>query len=335
MWTRLASAVLLSASAAAAQDPLSAIDWLEKNALAPRTVARPAPANEPPVSGNALTPDVTVTPLDQPKPDAVGLLPPGVTGFPLSLWQNSNSRTVVDLIRAQRVDGHPAIQALLYSLLLAEADPPQGAESDPSLLQARIDKLVDLGATDPALALLTRAGPNVPTLFQRWFDLSLLEGSEDEACRSLAAHPELSDDYAVRLFCLARAGDWQAAAATLSGASALDALSEHDLDLLARFLDPDLAEGLPPLPPPSRPTPLQFRLYEAIGEALPGSSLPRAFSSADLRGDAGWKPQLEAAERLMRSGAISENRLLGIYSAGPASAESWPRCPPRTCTWPS
>jgi hypothetical protein len=72
---------------------------------------------------------------------------------------------------------------------------------------------------------------------------------------------------------------------------------------------------------------LQFRLFEAVGEALPTASLPRAFAATDLSGDAGWKPQLEAAERLARVGAISENRLLGIYTSHIPSASGgvWDR----------
>jgi hypothetical protein len=42
--------------------------------------------------------------------------------------------------------------------------------------------------------------------------------------------------------------------------------------------------------------------------------LPRAFAVADLRGVVGWKARIEAAERLAQTAALSENRLLGIYS---------------------
>jgi hypothetical protein len=84
--------------------------------------------------------------------------------------------------------------------------------------------------------------------------------------------------------------------------------------LLIRFLDAETFDGAPPLPAPSRPSPLIFRLYEAIGESLTTATLPLAFAHSDLRTNTGWKAQIEAAERLARSGALSENKLLGLYT---------------------
>jgi hypothetical protein len=72
---------------------------------------------------------------------------------------------------------------------------------------------------------------------------------------------------------------------------------------------------------------MDFRLYEAIGEPLPPSNLPRQFAVSDLSGDHGWKAQLEAAERLKISGALADNRFLGIFTARqpPASGGIWDR----------
>jgi hypothetical protein len=74
-------------------------------------------------------------------------------------------------------------------------------------------------------------------------------------------------------------------------------------------------------------TPLLFRLYEAIGEPQTTRQLPRAYAVADLRDLAGWKTQLEAAERLAVTGAIPANRLLGLYSARDPAASGgiWDR----------
>ena len=114
---------------------------------------------------------------------------------------------------------------------------------------------------------------------------------------------------------------------TLETATALGLLSPEEDDLLARFLHPELEESLPPLGPPIRPTPLIFRLYEAIGEPLPTTNLPLAFAHADLDPSAGWKAQLEAAERLARAGAIAPNQLLGPYTERRPSASGgvWER----------
>jgi hypothetical protein len=55
-------------------------------------------------------------------------------------------------------------------------------------------------------------------------------------------------------------------------------------------------------------------MLEAIGEGLPTAQLPLAFSHAELRETAGWKAQIEAAERLGRASVLDPNVLLGIYT---------------------
>ena len=300
--------------------PLSAIDWLNEREAMPLVrrdprvpQGTPLPA-EPPVTRTAVIPDITVTSLAEPGLDAVGLLPASVSGLPLSLWQGSRTADLVNLIGQPRRISLPAMQALFYTLLLAEADAPGDAGRDSRLLQARIDALMQLGAVEPAQALLERAGPEHPALFGRWFDATLMTGAEDTACAALRRAPRLAPSYGARIFCTARGGDWASAVLTLESARALDVLPGAEADLLARFLDPDLFEDMPLPRAPVRPSPLVFRLYEALGEPLTTAQLPRAFAVADLRDTAGWRAQIEAAERLASSGALAPNRLLGIYS---------------------
>ncbi|MFT5969476.1 MAG: hypothetical protein ACI9ND_003402, partial [Yoonia sp.] len=291
--------------------PLSAIDWLSKSVEfafnSPRRFS--TRRNEPPVSTGASTPQVTTTPLDGPSPDPIGLLSSDLTGLPRSLWSASEEATLITLLQAEKIDDLPAMQDLLKTMLLAETDPPLGASASGALFQARIDKLLDMGAIEPAQALLEQAGSETPDLFRRWFDVALLTGSEDRACRTLQARIDVAPTYAARIFCLARGGDWPAAALSLNTHRVLGDISEQEEALLSRFLDPELYEGEPPLGPPERISPLVFRLREAIGERMTTPRLPRAFAHADLRNQVGWKSQLEAAERLARYSAISENIL--------------------------
>ena len=279
------------------------------------------------VATSAASEPITVTPLGGPEIDAVGLLPVSVTGLPDDLWGDSSSADLARLIRAEPVETLPAALSLLYTLLLAELDAPVDADRTGTVFLARIDKLLDLGALDQAQALLERAGPDTPDLFRRWFDVALLTGTEDAACETLRTKADIAPTFAARIFCLARNGDWKTAALTLGTAEALGYVTKEEDALLARFLDPGLFEGDPPLPPPAQVTPLIFRMLEAIGEPLPTAPLPRAFAQADLRSTAGWKAQIEAAERLARTGAIAETRLLAIYTARrpAASGGVWDR----------
>ena len=327
-----AAALTMLPAMVAAQDntPLSAIDWLSQSVQIPVTSVTSPPSalrDEPPISDSAVPPLVTTTPLDGPSPDPIGLLTPSMSALPRTLWSGSDESLLITLLQAEDTNGLPAIQDLLKTLLLAEADPPMGASSAGALFQARVDKLLDLGAIEPAQALLEQAQIETPDLFRRWFDVALLTGTEDAACRVLLNRMDVAPTYAARIFCLARGGDWPAAALSLNTHIALNDLSEKEQTLLARFLDPELFEGQPPMGPPDRMSPLMFRMYEAIGERMSTANLPRAFAHADLRSTVGWKSQLEAAERLARHGAISPNVLFALYDSRTPTASGgiWDR----------
>lgn len=318
----------------AAQDlsPMSAIDWLSMSVQTPATPPAPAapkpkPIDEPPASTAAGVPQVSVMSLDAPSPDPVGLLSSSITGLPHDLWAKSDTGTLVELMQTERVDTLPAVHDLMMTLLLAEADPPVGAGSDGALFLARVDKLLDLGALDPALAMLEQVDTAAPDIFRRWFDVSLLTGNENAACKEMTETPSVAPTYSARIFCTARGGDWSAAALTLNTHRVLGDITAEEEALLSRFLDPDLYEGEPDLAPPSRLSPLVFRMREAIGQGLPTARLPNAFAHSDLRNTTGWKSQLEAAERLARIGAVSENILQGQYLARTPAASGgvWDR----------
>lgn len=324
----------LFASAGLAQEqdtrPLSAIDWLSQSVEVPASAPHTGTGtflNEPPVSNDASSPEIVVTPLDGPGARVVGVLASDVTGLPESLWLNSSEATLVSLIQAEPSRNLPALQDLMVTLMLAKAARPALAGASDELLLSRIDKLLDLGALDPARALLDEAGYDVPAVYRRAFDVSLLTGTEDQACEMLRSRPTLAPTYSARIFCLARNGDWNGAALTLNTARALGDVSDEEDALLSRFLDPAISDGAAPLPPPSRPSPLVFLMREAIGEAIPTVTLPLAFAHADLRDTVAWRTQMESAERLSRDQAIDPNVLLAAYTrrTPAASGGVWDR----------
>ncbi len=299
------------------------IEWLDERPLSQAGNV----LLEPPVSESAGRQQIQVSPLET-LAEPVGLVPAIVTGLPVSLWAGSEITDLAHLIARVPVRESAAMQTLLYTLLLSESTPSRNSEAAEILLLARIDRLLDLGATDPAQALAEQGRPeHSAALFQRWFDATLLTGTEVQSCEVLGRAPHLAPDYAARIFCDARSGDWQTAALLLETAHALDLLPPALLDLLDRFLSPDIFEGAAPLPAPRNPDPLTFRLFETIGERLPTAPLPRAFAAADLRDVAGWKAQIEAAERLTRVGALAPNQLLGFYTERRPSASGgvWDR----------
>jgi hypothetical protein len=230
---------------------------------------------------------------------------------------------------------------------------------------ARIDALVAVGALDQASALLDTLDPVAPALVARRFDIRLLLGDDEAACEDLvrvagrAVRADTEPDalipvpgsqtespgptalparaealtaagslQAAALFCQARAGDWAGADRNLNAARTGSVpLDPVYLDLLERFVDFDahVGEGRPAMP--EQPSPLAWRLLEALGEPVATQGLPVAYAHADLRGTAGWRAQIEAAERLVRSAALPPNRLLGLYTERRAAASGgiWER----------
>lgn len=328
MWTstaRLSVLLLAIAAPAGAQSdrPLSAIDWLSQS-VAPQRA--PATA-EPPVAEGAEANSVEVTPLTAtPTGDAAGILPASITGLPRDLWTASSEEQLIRLINEQGPEAPPALVSLLLTLLLAEAEPPKDGAGGERFLLARVDKLLQMGAVEQAVALMDQAGVNRPEMFRRWFDASLLMGEENAACAAMRANEQVAPTLSARIFCLARGGDWNAAALTLETGSALDALPEPQRALLSRFLEEDMDTGEPyAIPEPL--TPLSFSMLEAIGEPLPTQMLPLAFAHTDLRPPSGWKARIQAAERLARAGVLPGDQLLAIYTEGKPAASGgvWDR----------
>lgn len=319
-----------AAYAQGADDPLSAIDWLSESVRQPASItrdtppgARPPVAGEPPVADHVTVPDVRVMPLGQ-TPQVVGVLPTAETGLPITLWRGSDPAVLRDVIHATPHAPLPVMQDLVIRLLLAQAEPPHG--DDDTVLLARVDHLLNIAALDQATKLIESAGADAPEMFRRYFDATLLTGQEYRACEVMENHPAVSPTWPARVFCLARGGDWSAAALTLGTARALGDITEDDDILLSRFLDPDLYEG-EDLPHTSQITPLDFRLREAVGEPVTTRGLPLAFSVSELRSNSGWKAQAEAAEVLAAHGVLSPDRLSDIFHAGrpAASGGIWDR----------
>ncbi len=328
------AAVLLGtamAGAALAQDPVEEImpptlpdlpeafvpSWLSD------TITRPH-AN---VATSTSRPQFEILPIDAVELDAVGLLPRSITGLPETLWGASEPEVLARLFRAQPVSGLPAALSLTEMLALAELSPPFASGMEGELFLARVDMLLARGALDPALALMERAGPTDPQVFRRFFDVSLLTGHGDRACRAMDANPDIAPTFPARIFCLARGGDWPAAALSFGTGEALGRFDPLEADLIARFLDPELFEGEGPLPPDPALTPLSFQMRMAIAERPDLTGQPLGLVHADLSELAGWRAQLDAAERLTRSGAIEPQQWFAIYTARVPSASGgvWDR----------
>jgi hypothetical protein len=308
------SVLLASFGFPALAEPLSAVDWLSESLETPQDVAP-----EQPLSGVVIEP-IETTKLSDVQRDTVGIIPSQISGIPQDFWGNSQIERISGFIRTASLGQLPEITSLWRRIILAEIDPPLGASQESILLLARLDNLLMAGALDPAEALLKAADPNNPQLFRRWFDVSILTQRAGDACVRMVKSPTFAPTLQARIFCLARAGDWRAAAVTLSTGKALGDFSGDEALLLGMFLDPVAYADAPDPALPKVLTPLTFVMREALALPRPAQSLPLAFLHMDLQNNAGWKLRITSAERLVREAAIPSIALLDLYLEGKASA---------------
>lgn len=334
----LLAGLMLVAVPALAEKPLSASDWLSGSLKQPDTISAWRPGDARPrdamrndtrreIAPTGAVEPVGVTRLGEGNPDRLGTVSPRVAGLPADLWGASDAATLSQMITRSNPQ-LPALRRLMRRVLAAQLEPPVTADGQAGqLFLARVDKLLDMGATGAAKELLKTSGPGSPARFRRLFDISLLSGEEAKACETMDRTPGIAPSFAARVYCLAHGGDWAAAALVFHGAEAMGQIDPDMARLLSHYLDDSYVDGSENLTPPAVVTPLALRLHEAIGQPISSSSLPLAFALSDLDGNGGWKAQLDAAERLARSGAIPASQLRAIYvqQSPAASGGVWDR----------
>ncbi|MDB6178062.1 hypothetical protein PAF17_11170 [Paracoccus sp. Z330] len=317
------AALMALTSPVHAQQPLSASDWLSGSVRGPvreSSAWRPTPrppsdSNSSPVAATGSVSPVLVSRLADVDLDAAGIVTARKAGLPTGLWAGSDPTELAALVLSTPAR-LPAMSNLLTRILTAQLTPPTvtNAQQRGQLFLARADRLLDMGAVEPAGRLLLSAAPGDPEVFRRLFDIALLTGEESRACLKMDDTPGVAPSFSARIYCLAQTGDWAAAAISLRGAETLGLLDAQQGLLLTHFLDDAFVDSGEHLAPSDRMTPLEFRVHEAIGQPLPTGNLPIAFAHSDLRLNNGWKARIEAAERLARANAIPATTLRQIYA---------------------
>lgn len=313
--------VMLSAS-----EPRSAIPWLSDVVRTGPDDLNPAIAEPGTVEPFDVGP-IETSFLDDPRRDAVGLIPAAELGLPEPLWGNTSALRISRMLANRASAGVPAARKVFRDMLIAATAAPRAGGPANLVLLARIDALMTAGDLATAEALIDLAGVRDAELFRRAFDIGLLTDTVERRCEQLRASPGLSPTLPARVYCLARQGDWAAAALTLNLGREVGDITAANADLLARFLDPELFEGTAPPPLPTPLTTLDFTLREAVALPRPSTPLPLAFLHPDAGPDAPLRARLLARERLVRAGALPAADLFDAYREGAPAASGgvWDR----------
>lgn len=310
--------VCICASYSNAQAPMSAIDWLTESINNPPEFEPPQEAR--PIENSVIQEVFITNPENNISPDAIGLLSPSVTGLSANLWGSMSTKEVVKELSTFPNSDIPEAKKLFRRILLAQTNPPFDVSDKGKILITRIDKLIEMGALDAAEAMASQVQRTSPELFDRAFTIAALTDRTLDVCDALKEIPSLSTDLTTRIYCLARSGDWNAAAITLSLGAGIGAIPPQREEMLMRYLDPELFEGQPDPSPPTPLNPMDFVLREAVLLPRPAGALPLSYLYRDIGLRSPLRSRIEASERLVKAGAIPANLLFTAYRTGSAAS---------------
>lgn len=306
--------------AAQADEPISAIDWLnlgtdstdstnEADAVSSATEEslNGVPDGDAAASAKSVSPangsTVTAEPASDRMPYRRPELPEGFLPF---LTPASIDR----LVTAQPTTDIPAVRSLLRRVLLGQIRFADVELNAGPVLAARIDALTRMGDVYRAVRLAESVEPIPGPAFGAWFGAMLLGGHPEAACERLAMRRDLDNWPVARVDCLVRADASNDAMMVLAVGEALGQITPEDSRLLRARLDP----GSPtPAAADWATNPLSLALQTDLGLAVGNPDRPAAILARDLDESPGAERRLHAAERLFLNGVIPFGQLRQIY----------------------
>jgi hypothetical protein len=214
---------LLVAGAAAAQTttttPLAPLTTLpvtlpatgtDTPGTAPALQTLPAPA---PAATTTTLSGLEVGSLGDVTPDYGGTLQEWAGGFPVDMWKATDRALVERLLpKLSPAASSPAMRDLTRRLLLTNAEAPAGKSGGVNLFGARADRLMAMGLSGDAAALLALQPQRStdPLSARQRIDSLLLAGDVDGACKAVDETRKVASGDAswqkAQIFCQLRAG---------------------------------------------------------------------------------------------------------------------------------
>ncbi len=290
---------------------------------APSLQTLPAPAA---AATTTTSSGLEVGTLGDVTPDYGGTLQEGGGGFPVDMWKGTDRALVERLLpKLSPAASSPAMRDLTRRLLLTNAQAPAGKSGGVNLFGARADRLMAMGLSSDAGALLALqpARSTDPVSARRRIDSSLLAGDVDGACKAVDETRKVASGDAAwqkaQIFCQLRAGQ------NYQAALGLDLLREQGQDDPAFFTLIDILSGnktatLDSLP---APTPLDLAMLHAANMPIPrdaAQSQDPAVLATIVRDTAIDTPlRLAAGEQAAAAGGLPIDQLQSAYAGVPYS----------------
>lgn len=310
-----------------ANDPRSSIDWLAEKINDP-----PVFYTKPSLNFNNFNDDIEKLNLPSISKNSIGVFPSIKIGLDSDVWKNSNEIDISQLLKKIDISDSYYLNRLLKRILLIEADPPiivNGKEySGTFFLRARILKLIQIGALDDAEALLLDANPSTdPKLIDLWSKVSFLTFRFDNFCNSVLKNYYFFIDPAHKIICLARSGDWNAAALSLATYSSINEIESDYEKLLINYLDHEAELEITNKDICSIDKPILVYLCDFSNVGVQKLRIDAKYLYNNLSRSKSIRSRIIASEELVKSGALNPNILFSTYNVKQPSASGgvWAR----------
>ena len=296
-----------------AQEPMSAIDWLAEK------------INDPPVfytnpSVNIKNQDEKIEIINLPSisKNSIGIYPSIKIGINFDIWKNSNEIEISNLLEKINTSDIYFLNRLFKRILLVEADPPIISNnlefSGIYFLRARILKLIEMGALDDAEVLLLDANPSSdPKLIDLWSKISFLTYRFDKFCNSVLNGYHKLLDPSHKIICLARSGDWNAAALSLATYSSIKEINSDNEKLLINYLDHEAEIEIINKAKCNIDKPIIVYLCSFSTVNNQNSNFQVKYLYNNLGRGKSIRSKIIASEELVKSGALNSSFLFSTY----------------------
>ena len=249
--------------------------------------------------------------------NSVGIIPAKITGIDPKIWQEMNELTLFLELQSLPTLHFDATQTFLKRILISETIPPipnlKNKLAGKLYLIAKLDKLIEIGALEEAETIINQVRRIDSNLFKRLSTISFLTGRIDTMCNQLSLFPGLNDDLTVKIICLSKLDDWNAAALILSSAVSLNLLDSHRELQLINYLDPSRLPQNNPLENQTDFDEIDFYLGNVAKNPQPKFFDDVKYRYATFNTGSGLESKILAAEALLRKRSINVSTLFDTY----------------------